>query len=52
MLLQRMVHIETKDGWRDKATKVLHMNQLLEFFPDFIFSGNSNSIGDSVFSAP
>ena len=47
-----VVHIVTKDGWRDKATKVLHMNQLLELFPEFIFSDSRNSTGDAVFDAP
>ena len=28
------------------------MNQLLELFPDFIFSDNRNSTGDAVFHAP
>ena len=41
-----MVHIVTKDEWRDKATKALHMNQLLELFPDFVFSDSRNSTGD------
>ena len=36
------VHIMTRDGWWDKATKVFHMNQLLELFPDFIFGNNKN----------
>ena len=27
-----VVHIATRDGWRDKTTKVFHMNQLLELF--------------------
>ena len=47
-----MVHIVTKDEWRDKATKVLHMNQLLELFHDFVFSDSGNSTGDAVFNAP
>ena len=42
----RVVHIVTKDEWRDKATKALHMNQLLELFPDFVFSDSRNSTGD------
>ena len=45
------VHIMTRDGWWDKATKVFHMNQLLELFPDFIFSDNRNSTSDTVFNA-
>ena len=48
----RGVHIVTKDGWRDKATKVFHMNQLLEVFPDFIFSDNRNSTCYAVVNAP
>ena len=47
-----VVHIVTKDEWRDKAINVFHMNQLLELFPDFIFSDNRNSTGDAVFNAP
>ena len=47
-----VVHIVTRDGWRDKATKVFHMNQLLELFPDFIFSDKRNSTSDTVFNAP
>ena len=50
MLLQRWSG--TKDEWRDKAINVFHMNQLLELFPDFIFSDNRNSTGDAVFHAP
>ena len=46
-----VVHIATRDGLRDKATKVFHMNQLLELFPDFIFSDNRNSTSDTVFNA-
>ena len=42
----------TKDGWKDKATSVLHMNQLLELFPDFIFSDSRNMTGYAVFNAP
>ena len=42
----RVVHIVTKDEWRDEATKALHMNQLLELFPDFVFSDSRNSTGD------
>ena len=47
-----VVYIVTKGEWRDKATNILHMNQLLELFSDFIFSDNRNSTGDSVFNAP
>ena len=47
-----VVHFVTKDKWRDKATKVLHMNQLLELFPDFVFSDSRNLTGDTVFNAP
>ena len=46
-----VVHIVTNDGWRDKVTKVIHMNQLLELFPDFIFSGKRNSTSDAVINA-
>ena len=46
-----MVHIVTNDGWRDKVTKVIHMNQLLELFPDFIFSDKRNSTSDAVINA-
>ena len=47
-----MVHIVTKDEWRGKATKDLHMNQLLKLFPDLVFSDSRNSTGDAVFNAP
>ena len=43
-----VVHIVTKDEWRDKATKVLHMNQLLELFSEFVFSDSRNLTGDSL----
>ena len=46
-----MVHIVTRNGWRDKATNVFPMNQLLNLFPDFIFSENRNSNSDGVFNA-
>ena len=45
-----VVCIVTRDGWRDKATKVFHMNQLLELVPDFIFSDNRNLTSDTVFN--
>ena len=43
-----VVHNVTKYEWRDKATKVLHMNQLLELFSDFVFSDSRNLTGDSL----
>ena len=46
-----VIDIVTGDGWRDKAAKAFHMNQLLELFPDFIFSDNRNSTSDTVFNA-
>ena len=46
-----VVHIITKDGWRDKATNGFHMNQLLELFLDLIFSDNRNSTSDAVINA-
>ena len=47
-----MAYIVTKDECRDKATKLLHMNQLLELFSDFVFSDSKNSTGHVVFNAP
>ena len=47
-----VVHTVTNDGWRDKATKVFHKNQILDLFPDIMFSGNNNATSDAVINAP
>ena len=47
-----VVHIVTRDGWRDKAAKVFDMNQLLELYSDFTFSDNMNLTSDAVINAP
>ena len=47
----RVVHIATRNGSRNKATKVFHINHLLKLFPNFIFGDNRDSTSDTVFNA-
>ena len=35
-----------------RLTKVFHKNQILDLFPDIMFSGNNNATSDAVINAP